>query len=1029
MGVRKNLLYMPTDERDDFFEALLKLKAHIVNPAAPVADQYSVYDQFTSLHYAVFAVASAAANPFYNAGHGGPAFLSWHRELLLRFEQALQNEVPGVMLPYWDWSPSVFTNALMGPDGGPGGAGGGDVETGWFAYDRPGTPGTPNAAIPLPGWWPASLPGWRIRDDLSEGWGERLQRFMATPGSDTLPVQSDVSALLAITAANPANAAQRQTAATNFRSALEQGSLALGVTASHNEVHRFIDGHMGTRPSPNDPIFWLHHCNIDRMWAMWQLDGKPGASWYPVLNSEGHRLTDPMWPWVGAAPAYLMGTNVPTYYIPSFAAEPARLNQDVLDHHALGYAYDTEPVLGVALDRSFSMTGASTDPFDMGAPTTKWELAKLGVSHLLADCEAAYAAREAYVIGGVQTFTTGPAGNDVSPVIAGKDYGLIRSGANYPEAYPAADVDAGLAATGPAGATPLAAALTQTHADVVRPPANALPADDVRYLSILTDGKETAAPLLSTIAAGQLAETYVFGMGFGSGTGWDGVDHATIQTIVSKGKTPPPALGLTQVFQGETMGAIDKFYSSSVAHVIGYTPVIDPRFELFPGEHIHLPFWATSAEDGFMITLLRGDEKAANWHVVLVAPDGRRYDQSGGAPYFITVHRRGRRDTIFLRRARATDERWIGRWLLHIAYCCGDHGTSPDHGPEHAHEGGHDHEAPRAGSMAMQTRFDLMLPSSAPPVVGPLFAQFNVPSARRVSTRLLKERAFASLGAPVLEPDHHGRRPLPSALVVNVHARTTLRAHLDLQASAKLAGQPVTAVLRFDDTGGGSFTRMRAQARLVAPGARVGAAFLDTRTIPLADRKKYLSRGGGRERFDELRFLADYERKKPGAFAPRDEALALQQAGAHHLTGRVERTEIAGVYRVGAYLEGYLQRPGRKPEYFTRSLSSEVSLGVQIDPQRSGLKLRWQGTAGVELTLTPQDRFGNLVSPTSMATPLVELEGRSLDVAHEDRLDGSHHLKVALKDRGKRGSPPRLVLRVAGQSIPLPPAPSRGRGA
>jgi len=49
MGVRKNILFMPSDERELFFEALLKLKANIVNPNDPVADQYSVYDQFTSL--------------------------------------------------------------------------------------------------------------------------------------------------------------------------------------------------------------------------------------------------------------------------------------------------------------------------------------------------------------------------------------------------------------------------------------------------------------------------------------------------------------------------------------------------------------------------------------------------------------------------------------------------------------------------------------------------------------------------------------------------------------------------------------------------------------------------------------------------------------------------------------------------------------------------------------------------------------------------------------------------------------------
>lgn len=57
MGVRKNILYMTSVERDLFFEALLKMKANIVNPAAPVPDQYSVYDQFASLHWAVFDVS------------------------------------------------------------------------------------------------------------------------------------------------------------------------------------------------------------------------------------------------------------------------------------------------------------------------------------------------------------------------------------------------------------------------------------------------------------------------------------------------------------------------------------------------------------------------------------------------------------------------------------------------------------------------------------------------------------------------------------------------------------------------------------------------------------------------------------------------------------------------------------------------------------------------------------------------------------------------------------------------------------
>jgi hypothetical protein len=38
----------------------------------------------------------------------------------------------------------------------------------------------------------------------------------------------------------------------------------------HNMVHGIIGGHMETNWSGADPIFWLHHSNIDRHWTMWQ---------------------------------------------------------------------------------------------------------------------------------------------------------------------------------------------------------------------------------------------------------------------------------------------------------------------------------------------------------------------------------------------------------------------------------------------------------------------------------------------------------------------------------------------------------------------------------------------------------------------------------------------------------------------------------------------------------------------------------------------------------------------------------------
>ncbi len=49
----------------------------------------------------------------------------------------------------------------------------------------------------------------------------------------------------------------------------------------HNPVHNIIGGIMRTMESPTDPIFYLHHANIDRLWHAWALpDGKgtPGVT-------------------------------------------------------------------------------------------------------------------------------------------------------------------------------------------------------------------------------------------------------------------------------------------------------------------------------------------------------------------------------------------------------------------------------------------------------------------------------------------------------------------------------------------------------------------------------------------------------------------------------------------------------------------------------------------------------------------------------------------------------------------------------
>ncbi len=47
--------------------------------------------------------------------------------------------------------------------------------------------------------------------------------------------------------------------------------------AIHAGVHNAVGGDLAGSSSPSDPLFWLHHANIDRIWAQWQSHHKSQA--------------------------------------------------------------------------------------------------------------------------------------------------------------------------------------------------------------------------------------------------------------------------------------------------------------------------------------------------------------------------------------------------------------------------------------------------------------------------------------------------------------------------------------------------------------------------------------------------------------------------------------------------------------------------------------------------------------------------------------------------------------------------------
>ena len=215
------------------------------------------------------------------AHHNSPLFLPWHRLYLAAYEQIIQeyareiagqypratrtryqNAVETLRVPYWDWAsnpslPTILSQPTLNintPNGVR------SLENPLARYTfRP---------IPSANEFPQNFP-------LSHA--PRTQRTPDSNGNDQVA---------AINAAMQANSktltdkvyylVARQSdyapfSNTGFPAERRNGSYD-SLESIHNQVHGLVggNGHMAYVPfSTFDPLFWLHHCNIDRIWSIW----------------------------------------------------------------------------------------------------------------------------------------------------------------------------------------------------------------------------------------------------------------------------------------------------------------------------------------------------------------------------------------------------------------------------------------------------------------------------------------------------------------------------------------------------------------------------------------------------------------------------------------------------------------------------------------------------------------------------------------------------------------------------------------
>ncbi|KAJ1911445.1 hypothetical protein H4219_005935 [Mycoemilia scoparia] len=198
-------------------------------------------------------------NNCYPNVHDNIQLFPWHREALIIIENMLQEYDPEITIPYWDasldfYQPAaswVFNPSTFGTNGKTNTTGtGGCVVDGFQAHST----------------------NTRLLD--SSGRENCLERNFNVDQNTISPWHSPEFV---------ASIIQLSTSLEEFRKLFEY--------TYHDSVHQTIGGNMGTPWSPSDIFFYLHHSNIDRVWALWQYTHPDLIDDYVGLNGDSTAMS------------------------------------------------------------------------------------------------------------------------------------------------------------------------------------------------------------------------------------------------------------------------------------------------------------------------------------------------------------------------------------------------------------------------------------------------------------------------------------------------------------------------------------------------------------------------------------------------------------------------------------------------------------------------------------------------------------------------------------------------------------------
>ncbi|KAF3063763.1 Tyrosinase [Daldinia childiae] len=229
--IRKEWRSLSSDERDSYISAVHCL----AKQPSKLGLDTTQYDDFPFVH-----------NALNDDIHFVASFLPWHRYFVHVYEQALKECGYTGAVAYWDWtldSDDTSKSSIWDPVTGVGGN------------------GDPNNTITIDGSTSKCVSDGPFKDlrpaYITDTLVPHCLRRNFNNGTEQIGnMFSEAYTPEAIAKINAFSDYD------NFHNELEGGP--------HGAIHSSVAGDMMPATSPNDPLFFLHHTQIDRLWYLWQ---------------------------------------------------------------------------------------------------------------------------------------------------------------------------------------------------------------------------------------------------------------------------------------------------------------------------------------------------------------------------------------------------------------------------------------------------------------------------------------------------------------------------------------------------------------------------------------------------------------------------------------------------------------------------------------------------------------------------------------------------------------------------------------